>query len=435
MKHLIEYFFESDNLKDLKDKIIDKVEHSSSEKVLKKVNKFFELTEEEYETVNTSIKTYFSERCGYNEKISKTLRQKIKHYGGYKLFGELFGYIVNDDSKVKYFTSEKLLNGNDIFDEITDYAKSALKDDDELTEDFRELLKDIADFDIGGKVATGKMEFLSSMFLKDLNKKNNAGEGKVVCDINTQKYGFEYKTSGARIAGNKEESKPKSPEEINTTFINLILNEFLDDSKETDTQKNKNQYSSSLRLNKDLDKELEAAEIEKDLREYLEKLSKTENIFRNAKGNEIEKILNTIFDFNISENKFNEIILDSLLSQVPKMKEKITNEERKYLLDNYPVAIKKEISEEGKHNFKHIFLILGLCNYWNAEQWDYLVLFEKPDKKECTGKYKIITAPNKENLIKTMDNNIKGKCYSGAYPCYGNGTNSQNHAPMIKYLK
>ena len=171
------------------------------------------------------------------------------------------------------------------------------------------------------------------------------------------------------------------------------------------------------------------------MREYLEKLSKTENIFRNAKGNEIEKILNPIFNFNISEDKFNKIILDSLLSQVPKMKEKITDEERKYLLDNYPVAIKNEISEEGKHNFKHIFLILGLCNYWNAEQWDYLILFEKPDKKECTGKYKIIAAPNKENLIKTMDNNIKGKCYSGAYPCYGNGTNAQNHAPMIKYLK
>ena len=435
--NLCQYILEQE-LEDLKTQIKKNVDKTNNEELLTKINNYFDLSETEYNDVNE----YFSKRCGYNEKISSTLRQKIKHYGFYKLFGELFKSIKNNNKNIKYFTSESLINGSNIFDEIKNFALSVLENSknknktNNISANFEKLLKDIANFDIGGKVATGKMEFLSSMFLNDLNPSNNPGETK--CDINTEKYGFEYKTSGARITGNNEQAKPLSPEEINKTFINLIYLHFIDDSKETDTQKNKNQYSSTIRLNKDLEKELEKAEIEKTLRDYIEKLYKTENIFRNAKGNEIEKILNPIFEFNITEEKLNSIIITSLLAQVPNLN--ITSKEFNYLLKTYPIADNKQITENGKANFKHIFLLLGLCNYWSAEKWNYLILFEKPDKKECTGNYKVIKQPDKSNLIISMDNNIHDennnlKCYSGAYPCYGPGTNNQNHAPMIKYKK
>jgi len=406
MRHLIDLFFE-DNIKNLKDKIIDKVHNSTNIKVLKKVNKLFELSPEEYENVKNNIKNYFSNHCGWNEKISENIRQKIKNYGATKLFGKLFEDIKNESSKNnKNLTANKIINGSNLYNLINEYTKSVIEDDENLKNDFDQeafdkLLKDIGRFTLNGKVATGAMEFLTIMFLKDLNSKNNKREGKVVCDINTKDYGFEYKASGARIAGNKEESKPLSPQEIDKKFIELIKKEF-DLSKETDTQK----------------------------KDFINKLSQRDNLFRNGNPNkngiQLSSVLEPFIEFGIDENKLNNIVLESFLAQVPRLN--CDDSSKKYLIKKYPF-IKNGKSNNG--NLRHIFLILGLCNYWYTEQWDYMILFDSPQ----TGDYYVIDAPKSGNLIKSMDENIENKAYSDANPAYGEHTTSQNHAPMIKYKK
>jgi len=434
MKHLIDYFFESD-LEDLKDKIVDKVQDSTNIKVLKKVNKLFELTAEEYEVVKTNIKDYFNNRCGWNTKISENIRQKIKNYGATKLFGKLFDELKDDSSKNEHFlTGEKIIKGSNLYKLIYEYTESVVKNDEKLKNDFDKdafdkLLEDIGSFTLGGKVATGAMEFLSAMFLKDLNPKNAKGEGKVVCDINTKNYGFEYKASGARIAGNKEESKPLSPEIIDKTFIKLISNEF-SNSHDTDTEKNKNQASSTIRTNALLDKDLDNALKDKDAVDFIDKLSKRNNLFRNGNpkknGIQLSSVLEPLIELGINENKLNNIVLDSFLSQVPNLECDDTS--KKYLIDKYPII---EKGKANNNNLRHVFLVLGLCNYWSAEKWDYMILFDNPKN----GNYYVIPAPKQGNLIKSMDENITDKAYSDANPAYGSGTNAQNHAPMIKYKK
>ena len=58
-------------------------------------------------------------------------------------------------------------------------------------------------------------------------------------------------------------------------------------------------------------------------------------------------------------------------------------------------------------------------------------LFDSPEN----GNYYVINAPKSGDLIKSMDENVQKYAYSDANPAYGSGTNSQNHAPMIKYKK
>lgn len=433
MKKLEEYFFESE-IDDLKTKIVKKLKDSNDIKVLKKVNKLFELTADEYEVVKNNIKDYFKNHCGWNEKISENIRQKIKNYGAIKLFGKIINDIKDSSSENKNFlTGDKLKNGTNIYSLINDYVKSVVDNDESMKNDFDveafdKMIKDIAGFTLGGKVATGAFEFLSAIFLQDLNPKNTKGEGKVVCDINTKKYGFEYKATGARIAGNKEESKPLSPQVIDKTFINLLYKEF--DSKETDTQNNKHQMSSAIRINGDLDKDLAKALKDYDAIDFINKLSKIDNLFRNGDpkrgGIQLSNVLEPLLEFGISEDKLNEIVVDSLLSQVPNLK--CDDSSKKYLIDNYPIVKQGKSNNE---NLRHIFLVLGLCNYWSAEQWDFMLLFDSID----TGDYYVINQPNSSDIIKSMDANIKNKAYSSANPAYGKGTNAQNHAPQIKYIK
>lgn len=437
MKQFLTYLLEQD-LNDLKDQIIQNIKSTTNPKILRKINKFFELDEKGYKKADEFIIDYLMNRCGYNKKITTNIKIQIKHCGAFGLCKKLFEPIVNNDSKdFNFLTSDKLIHGNDLFKLIKDYARSVLKGDsqyDEIDDEFDELIKLIADFDIGGKVATGKMEFLTSMFLKDLNIKNQAGQDKVVCDINSKQYGFEYKISGGRITGNKEESKPLSSKVITDKFREIIEKE-LRNNKETDSEKNKNQSSSTIRSNNN--EENYDVDLEEKITSYINLIQKQDNLFRNGEENKggikLEKVLDPLFEFGLTEKRINEIVLDCLISQLPNLK--INNDEYTYLLDKYPIAIDKCISNTGTNNFKQIFLILHLCNYWQAEKWDYLLLFEKPDKKDLTGKYHVINAPSENNLIKSMDQNIDGKAFSSAFPAYGSGTNSQNQAPMIKYKK
>lgn len=435
MKTLLQLFLESEDLEDLKDQIINNVKNSNNQKILKKVNKFFELSDDEYKTVKSNIQEYFANHCGWKVKISENIRQKIKVHSATKLIYKLLEEIKDESSKNEHFlTAEKIIHGSNLYDLINEYTKSVIKNDKSFKnnfdqEAFDKLLKDIGSFTLGGKVATGAMEFLSVMFLKDLNPQNKKGQDKVVCDINTKKYGLEYKASGARIVGNKEESKPLSPQEIDKKFIELIKKEF-DSSKETDTQKNKNQASSTIRSNGNLDDELEKALKDKDVVDFINKLSQRDNLFRNGNpkknGIQLSSVLEPFIEFGIDENKLNNIVLESFLAQVPRLK--CDDSSKKYLIEKYPFIQK---GKSNNNNLRHIFLILGLCNYWLAEQWDYMILFDSPEN----GNYYVINAPKSGDLIKSMDEHVQKYAYSDANPAYGSGTNSQNHAPMIKYKK
>lgn len=434
MISLQEYFFESD-IESLKKTIKNNVDSTKNIKILKKVNKCFELSEQEYADVKKSILDYFNNHCGWNKKIAENIRQKIKIYGATKLFGKIIKDMNNESSNNKYvLTGEKIINGSNLYDLIRKYVYSIVDNDDDLKNDFDKeefdrLLEDIGGFTLGGKVATGAFEFLSAIFLKDLNPKNGKGNNKEVCDINTKDYGLEYKASGARIGGNKEESKPLSPQKIDEKFIELIKKE-VETTKEIDTQKNKDQYSSAIRSHGNLDKDLEQALKEKDVNDFIESLAKRDNLFRNGDpkygGIQLSSVLEPLISFGIIEERLNYIVIDSLLAQVPNLE--CDNSTKKYLIDKYPII------KEGKSNntnLRNIFLILGLCNYWNAEKWNYLILFDTIENSN----YYVIDAPKSNNLIKSIDENIKNKAYSNANPAFGKGTNSQNHEPMIKYKK
>lgn len=444
MKRLLEYILESDNIDNLKKRIIDHIQNSSNEKILKKVNKILKLSNRNPENNlenRVDIKKYFMDRCGFTEKISTTLIQKIHYYDCYELFEYIFYNIINDDTikNDKVLTGDLLRHNSNIYKLIIDYVKSIIDNDEEIKndfdeEDFKDLLKNIAEFTLGGKVATGAFEFLSVMFLKDLNPKNSKGsDQKVVCDINTEQYAFEYKADGARIAGNKEESKPLSPKVIDETFIELITEEF-DKFKETDTQKNKNQASVTIRYNNNSDNDLDQALKDNDVFSFISKLSERNNLFRNGdennknnKGIKLSSVLEPLIEFGLNEDKLNNIVLTSFLSQVPNVK--CNDSSRKYLLKKYPIIENKKANNS---NLRRIFLILGLCNYWLAERWNYLILFE--DAKKGTGNYHVIEEPNENNMIESIDKEIEKRAYSGANPCYGNGTTDQNYAPMIKYI-
>lgn len=388
--------------------IVSSIMKTENKKLLMKVGSFFELDAEEYETTISYIRSYFTDRCGFTKSIVDNLMQKIKHYGMLKLCRILF-VEIEGDSDYEFLTVNSLLSNDNIFDLIKKYTKSVICKSNEYTykdieEEFDAFIKSIANFNIGGKVATGKMEFLTIMFLKDLNLKNTPSLGFGLCDINAKNCGLEYKISGARIQGNLEQSKPFSFEKSNKHFIRLVT-ERLSNNSEAE--------------------------------QFLNELSTMNNIFRNSTDKEVgqntKEVLEKIYELGISSFDINEMIIDSLNEQF-KIKF-ITNDDKRYIIENYPVI------HENKHinldNLKTIWLVLHLCNYWKAERWDWLVLFDKDSNNEMTGKYVLIEKPDETDIVKSMNRNMNksNKVYSASFPCYGKGTNDQNQSPMIKYKK
>ena len=329
-------------------------------------------------------------------------------------------------------------NGNNIYANIEKYYNNVIRTYDtdfQPFSEFKDFLVDIADFKKGdNSVSVGAYENLCRMFMNDLNPKNekvkdktnNNDKGKLG-DINSTKYAFEFKVENGRIGGNKNETKPKSQSVINDTFISLISLIF---NIENDSELNKNNYASGLRLNIDINN--------KEVKEFINKIISNPSNLGSAEN--IKYCVSNLLKFGVNIEIIEDIILKSFLSQ-----QKITfsNDDITYIKDNYSIKDKNnnllaskqkgQRTEQYIVNIRYYWLLLNVYAYKSTEDFDYMVLF---DSDINTGNYVCFDFSNINNMsIEQIDKILDNKVYNDKLPANTGGSNAQNALPSILLKK
>ena len=444
MKHLKLFINESEEtIESLRDYIINSINGINNIEYLKKIKrKLKTTTSESFSSMKDTIINYFAEICGWKEGgfLSKTILQKINHYD---CWDETYHLLLvntlkhkdennlnkdtlkplNDD---KYFTSNDLINGNNINANIEKYYNNVIRTYDtdfQPFNEFKEFLIDIADFKKGdNSVSVGAYENLCRMFMNDLNPKNekvkdktnNNDKGKLG-DINSTKYAFEFKVENGRIGGNKNETKPKSQSVINDTFIRLI-------------EKNLKKYINNN------DKEVKETEVD----EFINNIKSNPSNLGSAEN--IKYCVSNLLKFGVNIEIIEDIILKSFLSQ-----QKITfsNDDITYIKDNYSIKDKNnnllaskqkgQRTEQYIVNIRYYWLLLNVYTYKSTEDFDYMVLF---DSDINTGNYVCFDFSNINNMsIEQIDKILDNKVYNDKLPANTGGSNSQNALPSILLKK
>ena len=450
MKHLKLFINESEEtIESLRDYIINSINRINNIEYLKKIKrKLKTTTSESFSSMKDTIINYFAEICGWKEGgfLSKTILQKINHYDCWDetyhllLVNTLKHKDENNLNDDEYFTSNDLINGNNIYANIEKYYNNVIgtyDTDFQPFNEFKEFLIDIADFKKGdNSVSVGAYENLCRMFMNDLNPKNekvkdktnNNDKGKLG-DINSTKYAFEFKVENGRIGGNKNETKPKSQSVINDTFISLISLIF---NIENDSELNKNNYASGLRLN-NIDTN------NKEVKEFINKVISNPSNLGSAEN--IKYCVSNLLKFGVNIEIIEDIILKSFLSQ-----QEITfsNDDITYIKDNYSIKDKNnnllDSKQKGQRteqyivNIRYYWLLLNVYAYKSTEDFDYMVLF---DSDINTGNYVCFDfTKTKDNMsIKKIDEILDNKVYNDKLPANTGGSNSQNALPSILLKK
>lgn len=456
MKHLKLFINESEEtIESLRDYIINSINGINNIEYLKKIKrKLKTTTSESFSSMKDTITKYFAKICGWKEGgfLSKTMLQKINHYDCWnEVYHLLLVNTLNHkgESKLnndKYFTSNDLINGNNIYANIEKYYNNIIKTyntDFQPFSEFKEFLIDIADFKKGDNVVSvGAYENLCRMFMNDLNEGNGKVNDNKLGDINSTNYAFEFKAAEGRIGGNKNDTKPKGQSVINDTFIDLIKSIF---NIENDSELNKNNNASGLRLNKDIDydlllnTDLTIDTKDEKVKEFINKINTNPNNLGSARN--IEYCVSNLLKFKIDIEIIEDIILKSFLSQ-----QKITfsNDDITYIKDNYSIKDKNNnlLSSKAKGqrteqyilNIRYYWLLLNVYAYKLSEDFDYMVLF---DSDINTGNYVCFDfTKTKDNMsIEQIDKILDNKVYNDKLPANTGGSNAQNALPSILLKK
>ena len=439
---------QEETIQSLRDYIINSINGIDNIDYLKKLKRKLKTTaSESFSNIKSTILNYFNNICGWKDNgfLSKTMLQKISHYDCWNEVYCLLSTKLNRTDK--YFTSNDLINGNNIYDNIEKYYNNVIKNNttDELEpfNEFKEFLIDIADFKKGdNSVSVGAYENLCRMFMNDLNPKNVKVNGKLG-DINSTTHAFEFKTDNGRIGGNKNETKPKPQSVINDTFIDLVLLIF---NVENNSQSNKNKNASGLRLNKDIDYDL-LLDVnlnidinDEDVKTFIDKI--TNNTSNLGSRTNINYCVENLLKFGVDIEIVEEIILKSFLSQ---QKVTFSQEDIDYIKTNYSIKDnnnkllsskpKGSNSEQYIVNIRYYWLLLNVYAYKLTEDFDYMVLF---DSDINTGNYVCFDFSNiNENdvSIEQIDKILDNKVYNDKLPANTGGSNSQNGLPSIRLKK
>ena len=368
MIHLIEYFFESENLQDLKDHIKDNVDDSTEkdESLLKKIDKMLQGKGLSRETFEKRL-----EEVGLSY-ATKTLIQKINHFDNLPEFITMYGDID------KLPSTADLLKSSDIYELFGKYNID------------KELLEELAELELAKSgINKGKFEILTQLFIKDMstgNKNYSDDGGHKSGDVNAGGFAIEYKLSGARIVG---QGTLTSPELIYNEFEKLLKDVLYADNIDT-LQKNQ---SSLLRNYKpdELEKELDDIETKDNLNKEI--FDNIDNCFK--KEANFKKLFTLIQKCKINDNLINTIIAKSILKQIPKNKYKISKEEETSFIEfvtnkqNAPI-------QDGTPDYtkiKYVFGAFHMYFYQHIERFDYMILFKKKgdaSKGIPDGKYVVI---------------------------------------------
>lgn len=446
MKHLKLFINESEEtIESLRDYIINSINGINNIEYLKKIKRKLKTTaSESFSSMKDTIINYFADICAWKEGgfLSKTMLQKINHYDCWNEVYHLLSAKLNRADE--YFTSNDLINGNNIYTNIEKYYNNVIRaydTDFQPFNEFKDFLVDIADFKKGdNSVSVGAYENLCRMFMNDLNPKNGKVNGKLG-DINSTKYAFEFKVENGRIGGNKNETKPKSQSVINDTFIDLIKSIF---NIENDSELNKNNNASGLRLNKDidydllLDTKLNIDTNNKEVKEFINKIISNPSNLGSAEN--IKYCVSNLLKFGVNIKTIEDIILKSFLSQ---QKIQFSNDDIAYIKDNYSIKDKNnnllaskqkgQRTEQYIVNIRYYWLLLNVYAYKSTEDFDYMVLF---DSDINTGNYVCFNFSNINNMsIEQIDKILDNKVYNDKLPANTGGSNAQNALPSILLKK
>lgn len=447
MKHLKLFINESEEtIESLRDYIINSINGINNIEYLKKIKRKLKTTSSEsFSSMKDTITKYFAEICGWKKDgfLSKTMLQKINHYDCWDETYHLLSAKLNRADE--YFTSNDLINGNNIYTNIEKYYNNVIRaydTDFQPFNEFKEFLIDIADFKKGdNSVSVGAYENLCRMFMNDLNPKNGKVNGKLG-DINSTKYAFEFKVENGRIGGNKNETKPKSQSAINDTFISLISLIF---NIENDSELNKNNYASGLRLNNKnidydllLDTKLNIDTNNKEVKEFINKVISNPSNLGSAEN--IKYCVSNLLKFGVNIKTIEDIILKSFLSQ---QKIQFSNDDITYIKDNYSIKDKNnnllaskqkgQRTEQYIVNIRYYWLLLNVYAYKSTEDFDYMVLFNSDIN---TGNYVCFDFSNINNMsIEQIDKILDNKVYNDKLPANTGGSNAQNALPSILLKK
>lgn len=447
MKHLKLFINESEEtIESLRDYIINSINGINNIEYLKKIKRKLKTTaSESFSSMKDTITKYFAEICGWKEGgfLSKTILQKINHYDCWDETYHLLSAKLNRVDE--YFTSNDLINGNNIYANIKKYYNNVIKTYDtdfQPFNEFKEFLIDIADFKKGdNSVSVGAYENLCRMFMNDLNPKNGKVNGKLG-DINSTTNAFEFKVEDGRIGGNKNETKPKNQSVINDTFISLISLIF---NIENDSELNKNNYASGLRLNNKnidydllLDTKLNIDTNNKEVKEFINKIISNPSNLGSAEN--IRYCVSNLLKFGVNIKIIEDIILKSFLSQ---QKIQFSNDDITYIKDNYSIKDKNnnllaskqkgQRTEQYIVNIRYYWLLLNVYAYKSTEDFDYMVLFNSDIN---TGNYVCFDFSNINNMsIEQIDKILDNKVYNDKLPANTGGSNAQNALPSILLKK
>lgn len=397
MKHLLDYFFESEELQDLKDHIKDNVDDTTEkdETLLKKIDKMLSSKGLSRETFEKRL-----EDVGLSY-ASKTLLQKINHFDNLPEFITMY----NDIDKLPSMAD--LLKSTDIYELFGKYNID------------KELLEELADLELAkGGINKGKFEILTQLFIKDISEGNkNYSDGKThkSGDVNGGGFAVEYKLSGARIVG---QGTLTSPELIYNEFENLLKDILYSDNIK-ELQKNQ---SSLLRNYKPSELEKELDNIEKENNVIDEIFNNIDNCFK--KQDNFKKLFNIISELKIDDTLLNTIIAKSILKQIPKNKYKISEEEETSFIEfvtnkqNSPIQDYKP----DYTKLKYVFGAFHMYFYQHIENFDYMILFKKKgaaDSGTPDGKYVVITKDEFKNFESIKTAFIDKKINIAKMPGYG----------------
>ena len=267
--------------------------------------------------------------------------------------------LTNNDNKNNYkFSAKDFVNSNNIYDLIN----SRCKDTDNNPIFSLKTLETLAKFDKRSGTQAGKFEFICQLFMKNINEQNKGRN-----DINT-KDGIEFEFKGFRGSIRSQETT-HNPSVVYKEFKELLSNLLSDD-----TSKVQSKQSSLIRLNTNLDKQLD--EIEKYNYDFYTDVVTNLGKYDFLKS---KKIFNTYFNklltCGISDKTLNEILGKSLIKQIQLPTgydrdietEKIIN----FLNDNNSF----ESQKANANIFWENILVIHLYFYYGHHHWSYLTVF------------------------------------------------------------
>lgn len=365
MKHLLNFIFESDDLKDLKTHIKKEVDQTDEahEKLLVKVDKMLNQRGLSREVFEKTLDKNGLSFC------YKALLRTIDYYDSVPEFIQMYN---DPDSMIK---TETLLENNDIY-ELFNNVNNIKFDKD--------LIKELAFTELSSKnISKGKFEILSQLFLSDINEGNKNYDGKSG-DINAGGYALEYKLSGARIQG---QGTLENPKEIYRELKKLLL----DITNKDNISKLQKEQSSLIRFYKDdeLEKELDAIESDISNLEGIFKLIDSYDCLKTEQ--KYNEFINELSKLNISDDLINGILASAILKQIPDNKFKISKDDESNFIEfvknpkNAPVVKSKPIVK----NLKTVFGAFQMWLYQHIENFDKMVIFKKKGKV-ASGKYIVI---------------------------------------------